>query len=139
MLGHSNTAQSEEYVALADVDLIEFHAEHSALLVASGMRPAVAEPDLPKVVLPNEVEDVDLCDDGRYVKLLVATHRQGDRFVTKILCRRETAGDGTSSKVKTVAVLGELPLNYVDAYRLAIANEDQRRRQQYADRIEATA
>jgi len=127
VLGHTSTRMSERYVSLSLVDVQEKFREVGVLRSLMGMAPATPARELPKVSLPVDAREVPLQFEGRPVMLMLVEDKRPNHTYYYIRARVGWGG-GEGSKRWPVASLGtDLPLELVDAYRRAVADENLRR------------
>jgi len=118
---------SERYVSLSLVDVQDKYREVGVLDSLMGMVPATPARELPRVKLPAEACEVTLQFEGRPVMLMLVEDKRPNHIYYYIRARVGWGG-GVASKRWSVASLGtDLPLELVDAYRRAVADENLRR------------
>jgi len=126
ILGHSNTRMTDRYVSLSLVQIQEEYRRINALESILGMGPLTPSRELLQVRLPEEAYKVPRWLDGRLVKLMLVEDRRKHHVYYYLRARVGSGRDG--GRRWSVASLGtDLPLQTVDAYRMAVALENEAR------------
>ena len=124
ILGHTTTRMTERYVQMAMGALQRKHLTATPIRAMMSPIAAVPEAKLPTVKLPPEADLPLTCDDGPVFLVFVADRRRNMSGQRTFYYLRARSGE----RRWPVASLGtDLPLNVVDAYRLAVHGENQRR------------
>ena len=113
--------------SLSLVDVQDKYREVDVLDSLMGMAPATPARELPKVTLPAEAREVPIQFEGRPVFLMLVEDRR-PKHIYYYIRARVGWGGSLGAKRWPVASLGtDIPLETVDAYRKAVADENLRR------------
>jgi len=133
ILGHTNSRMSERYVSLSLVQVQEEYRRVNVFARVLGMRPLTPVQELPKVSLPEEVRLLPDRIDGLLVLLMFVADRRPNHTFYYIRARVGSSRDLGSKRLPVASLGTDLPLETVDAYRKAVAEENLRR--QAGDRV----
>ncbi len=124
IMGHTTTRMTERYVSLSTESLRAKHGKHSPFNSMLTMEPATPSTDLELVTLQLEVINQPLLKDGGLVQMHVSADRRSNHVYYSV----KATGGGRLPTWRVASLGPDLPVSTLDAFRLAIAKENDRRR-----------